>query len=59
MLTMIYMTRIQNLSFFLLKVNNPSVCHPVWPCLALRLARQAHVWPLSGFAMILQWFCND
>jgi hypothetical protein len=31
MLTMIYMTRIQNMSFFLLKVNNPSVRHPVWP----------------------------
>jgi hypothetical protein len=32
---MIYMTRIQNMSFFLLKVNNPSVRHPVghplWP----------------------------
>jgi hypothetical protein len=31
MLTMIYMTRVQNMSFFLLKVNNPSVRHPVWP----------------------------
>jgi hypothetical protein len=31
MLTMIYMKRIQNMSFFLLKVNNPSVHHPVWP----------------------------
>jgi hypothetical protein len=31
MLMMIYMTRIQNMSFFLLKVNNPSVRHPVWP----------------------------
>jgi hypothetical protein len=28
---MIYMTRIQNISFFLLKVNNPSVRHPIWP----------------------------
>jgi hypothetical protein len=31
---MIYMTRIQNMSFFLLQVNNPSV----WPCRAPRLA---------------------
>jgi hypothetical protein len=31
MLTMIYMTRIQNMSFFLLIVNNPSVHHPIWP----------------------------
>jgi hypothetical protein len=31
MLTMIYMTCIQNMPFFLLKVNNPSVRHPVWP----------------------------
>jgi hypothetical protein len=31
MLKMIYMTRIQNMLFFLLKVNNPSVCHPAWP----------------------------
>jgi hypothetical protein len=31
MLTMIYMTRIQNMSFLILKVNNPSVRHPVWP----------------------------
>jgi hypothetical protein len=38
MLTMIYMTRIQNMSFFLLKVNNPSVRNPVWP----------PVWPPSG-----------
>jgi hypothetical protein len=28
---MIYMTCIQNISFFLLKVNNPSVHHPIWP----------------------------
>jgi hypothetical protein len=49
MLTMIYMTRIQNMSFFLLKVNNPSVHHPVWPHLALRLApRRAPRLPLSG-----------
>jgi hypothetical protein len=41
MLTMIYMTRIQNMSVFLLKVNNPSVHHPVWQRLAL-------VWPPSG-----------
>jgi hypothetical protein len=26
-----YMTQIQNMSFFLLKVNNPSVRHLVWP----------------------------
>jgi hypothetical protein len=38
---MIYMTRIQNMSFFLLEVNNPSVRHPVWQ-------RVAPVWPLSG-----------
>jgi hypothetical protein len=31
MLMMIYMTRIQNMSFFLLKINNPSVRHPVSP----------------------------
>jgi hypothetical protein len=41
MLTMIYMTRIQNMSVFLFKVNNPSVHHPVWP-------RLAPVWPPSG-----------
>jgi hypothetical protein len=41
MLTMIYMTRIQNMSVFLLKVNNPSVRHPVWP-------RLAPVWPPLG-----------
>jgi hypothetical protein len=41
MLTMIYMTRIQNMSVFLLKVNNPSVHHPVW-------SRVAPVWPPSG-----------
>jgi hypothetical protein len=41
MLTMIYMTRIQNMSVFLLKVNNPSVRHPVCP-------RVAPVWPPSG-----------
>jgi hypothetical protein len=41
MLTMIYMTHIQNMSVFLLKVNNPSVRHPVWP-------RVAPVWPPSG-----------
>jgi hypothetical protein len=35
MLTMIYITRIQNMSVFLLKVNNPSVRHLVWPRLAL------------------------
>jgi hypothetical protein len=28
---MIYMIRIQNMPFFLLKVNNLSVRHPVWP----------------------------
>jgi hypothetical protein len=38
---MIYMTRIQNMSVFLLKVNNPSVRHPVWP-------RLAPIWPRSG-----------
>jgi hypothetical protein len=46
MLTMIYMTRIQNMSFFLFKVNNPSVCHLFWPRwaprLALRLAPLGH-----------------
>jgi hypothetical protein len=41
MLTMIYMTRIQNMSFFLLKTNNPSVRHSIWP-------RPAPVWPPSG-----------
>jgi hypothetical protein len=41
MLTMNYMTHIQNMSVFLLKVNNPSVRHPVWPHLA-------PVWPPSG-----------
>jgi hypothetical protein len=41
MLTMIYMTRIQNMSVFLLKVNNPSIRHLVWP-------RLAPVWPPSG-----------
>jgi hypothetical protein len=41
MLTMIYMTCIQNMSFFLLKVNNPSVRHPVCP-------RVAPVWPPCG-----------
>jgi hypothetical protein len=35
---MIYMTRIQNMSVFLLKVNNPSVRYPVWP-------RLDPVWP--------------
>jgi hypothetical protein len=49
---MIYMTRIQNMSFFLLKVNNPSIRHPVWPCLTLvwppSSPRLAPVWPLSG-----------
>jgi hypothetical protein len=49
MLTMIYMTRIQNMSVFLLKVNNPSVRQPVWapsgPCWA---PRPAPVWPPSG-----------
>jgi hypothetical protein len=35
---MIYMTRIQNMSFFLLKVNNPFVRHPVWPRREPRLA---------------------
>jgi hypothetical protein len=66
MLTMIYMTLIQNMSFFLLKVNNPSIHHPFWPGLAFRLAPIGHpVWPPSapisppsGFATILQWFCN-
>jgi hypothetical protein len=42
MLTMIYMARIQNMSVFLLKINNPSVCHPVWP---RRAPRPAPVWP--------------
>jgi hypothetical protein len=56
MLTMIYMTRIQNMSFFLLKVNNPSVRHPVWPrvgpvwppCGPRRAPRPAPALPLSG-----------
>jgi hypothetical protein len=34
MLTIIYMTRIQNMSFFHLKVNICSICHLVWPRLA-------------------------
>jgi hypothetical protein len=38
---MIYMTRIQNMSVFLFKVNNTSVRHPMWP-------RVAPVWPPSG-----------
>jgi hypothetical protein len=42
MLTMIYMARIQNMSFFLLKVNNPSVRHPVWPPIG------HPVWPPIG-----------
>jgi hypothetical protein len=46
MLTMIYMTRIQNMSFFLLKVNNPSVRHPVWPVGHSVWPRRAPVWPL-------------
>jgi hypothetical protein len=49
MLTMIYMTRIQNMSFFLLKVNNPFVRHPVWPAghsvWPCRAPRRAPVWP--------------
>jgi hypothetical protein len=45
MLTMIYMTHIQNMSFFLLKVNNPSVRHPVWPPSGPHLAP---VWPPSS-----------
>jgi hypothetical protein len=49
MLTMIYMIRIQNMSIFLLKVNNPSVRHPVrHPC---RAPRPAPVWPPSGTAV--------
>jgi hypothetical protein len=49
MLTMIYMTRIQNMSFFLLKVNNPSVRHPVWPPSGPhRAPRPAPALPLSG-----------
>jgi hypothetical protein len=45
MLTMIYMTRILNMSFFLLKVNNPFVRHPIWP----RRAPVGHfVWPPVG-----------
>jgi hypothetical protein len=39
---MIYMTRIQNMSFFLLKTNNPSVGHSVWPRRAPRLAPVGH-----------------
>ena len=45
MLKLIYMTRILDMSFFLLKVNNPSVYHPVWPCHAPRLPP---VWPPLG-----------
>jgi hypothetical protein len=45
---MIYMTRIQNMSFFLLKVNIPSVRHPFWP-------RLAPVWPLSGPCLAPVW----
>jgi hypothetical protein len=57
MLTMIYMTHIQNMSFFLLKVNNPSVCHPIRPPSGPRLAPVGHprlapvghpVWPPFG-----------
>jgi hypothetical protein len=49
MLMMIYMTCIQNMSFFLLKVNNPSVRHPVWPPLGTPSGpRSAPVWPSSG-----------
>jgi hypothetical protein len=48
MLTMIYMICIQNMSFFLLKVNNPSVRHPVWPRLAPSGPCLAPVWPPSG-----------
>jgi hypothetical protein len=48
MLTMIYMTRIQNMPFFLLKVNNPSVRHPVWP-----VGHSA--WPPSGPVGHLVW----
>jgi hypothetical protein len=47
MLTMIYMTHIQNMSFFVLKVNNPSVRHPLWPRMApygpYRAPRLAHL----------------
>jgi hypothetical protein len=45
MLTMIYMTRIQNMSFFISKVNNPSVRHPVWPVRHSIWPRRAPVWP--------------
>jgi hypothetical protein len=45
---MIYMTRIQNMSVFLLKVNNPSVRHPVWPRVAPVWPRVAPVWPPCG-----------
>jgi hypothetical protein len=46
MLTMIYMTRRQDMSFFLLKVNNPSVRHPAWPPFGPRRAsRPAPIWP--------------
>jgi hypothetical protein len=62
MLTMIYMTCIQNMPFFLLKVNNPSVRHPVWPRLAPRLSPSGFAtilqWFCNGFAMVLQWFCK-
>jgi hypothetical protein len=53
LLTMIYMTRIQNISFFLLKVNNPSVRHPVWPRLALHLALFGYVWPRLALSLAL------
>jgi hypothetical protein len=37
------------MSFLLLKVNNPSICHPIWPRLASRLAPVGHpVRPPSG-----------
>jgi hypothetical protein len=34
---MIYMTYIYNMLFFLLKINNPSIGHPVWPLFGPRL----------------------
>jgi hypothetical protein len=60
---MIYMTRIQNMSFLLLKVNNPSVRHlawsighSVWPRWAPRLAPIGHsIRPPSGTLSGHRW----
>jgi hypothetical protein len=55
MLTMIYMTCIQNMLVFLLKVNNPSIRHLVWPPFGPRRAplfgpRLAPSGPLFGWS---------